>query len=317
MQSLFSNLSPITIKNRLSFLRSLDVNQLEDIDLLYDIDNVMKKINDIKNINSQKTKLFHVLSTLKSSLLNPTESQKEIIKKYEEIVNEIVKKANIKSKSNTTAKMNSYEKLIDLQKKILDFEPKWIMKKTFEKYDFNKKIKTLNDYQNYLLMSLYINQPAIRNDYVNIKIVNKETDINQKINYLIINKKKMFIYLQEFKNVKSFGEVKLQISPYNKFVIRKYLLLLNSYINNPQTLFYHFSLQKTEPLKEESILKKINKLSLTYFNKPYTINDYRHIWVNYFQTSTYYNNLSYIEKEKIHNQMIHSIDTSMRYRTEF
>ncbi len=312
MNNLFNNISINTKQERLRFLKKIGVNDLNDYEVLYDIDNIFN--NFILTSNSkgtQKTRIFHIIEFLKLT------SNNDLLELYKEKAQPIIKQAIDKEKSNITNKEHKYIKLEELQNKLLSSKPDIITIKQFEKLKYNEQIQFANKLQDYILLSLYVFTPAIRNNYWTLNIIKKQSDYkdkNDNLNYMIINNVTVYLYLQSYKNYNSLGAMKIEIHKSTQKLIRLFYKIMNILLQSePNNFLYHISLNKIEPLKENATKSKIIELSNKYFNSPLSINDYRHIWEIQIQTSDEYKNMSYKEKEKIHNKLLHSIDTALKY----
>jgi hypothetical protein len=311
MENLFLNNSFNTRKERIRFLIKIGITDLNNYDVLNDINNIFNTY--ILNSNSngtQKTRIFHIIEFLKLTNNN------DLLEKYRKKAEPIINNAINDEKSNTTTKQDRYIKLQDIQKKLLEQIPDIITVKKFEKLKYNEQINYVNKLQDYILLSLYIFTPAIRNNYWTLNIIKykKDIDTSTNLNYMILNQTHVYIYLQNYKNVSALKSIKIDIDKETQKLIKLYMKLLEILLNEkPKHFLYHISLKKIEPAKENATKTKIIDLSKKYFNIPFSINDYRHMWEIYIQNSEEYKKMTYKQKEKLHNKLLHSIDTALKY----
>jgi hypothetical protein len=59
--------------------------------------------------------------------------------------------------------------------------------------------------------------------------------------------------------------------------------------------------------------KRVKTVSEQYFMKPLSINDYRHIWEISIQNDEHYNKLNLNDREALHKQLLHSMNTALKY----
>jgi hypothetical protein len=313
METLFNNIANSTKKERLRFLSKIGIISPTSYESLYNVNDIIK--NDIKateNISTQKTKVFHIIEFLKAI------DNKELLEEYIKKTKDIIQSAFEKAKSNKTDKDDRYVNLKDLQEKFISLEPEKLSTTAFLKLSDNAKVSYINKLQSHTLLSLYIINPPLRNNFYNLKIVYKKSDAKEdgSTNYLIITTRVVYIFLQSFKNVKSIGSTSVELNNYCTNFIRLNVKLLQYMFNKkPETLFYHISRKKIEPLGESAVKNKIISTSETYFNIPLSINDYRHIWEIDIQNNSKYKNLTFLEKEKLHNKLLHSVSTGMQYNS--
>ena len=311
MDNLFLDKSDNTRKERIRFLTKIGVIDLNNYDVLNNIKNIFDTyILESKSHGTQKTRLFHIIEFLKLT------NNDNLLEQYKKNSQSIILQAKDNEKSNTTSKQDTYMKLEDLQKKLLTYQPNIITVKKFERLKYNEQISYINKLQDYILISLYTFTPAIRNNYWTLNVINykKDIDQNSNLNYMIWNQAHVYLYLQNYKNSKSLGSIRIDIDKITQKYIKLYLKLLESLLNEkPKYFLYHISLKKIEPSKENATKFKITDLSEKYFNKSYTINDFRHMWEVYIQNSEDYKSMTYKQKEKIHNKLLHSIDTALKY----
>ena len=313
MNNLFNNIADSTKRERLRFLKKIGIISPTSYDVLYNINDIINDhIKATVNTTTQKTKAFHIIQFLKEI------GDNELLEEYTKKTKNIVQSAFEKEKSNKTGKEERYINLEELQSKFISLEPEKLSTTAFLKLSDNAKVTYINKLQSHTLLSLYIINPPLRNNFYNLKIVYKKSDAKEDgiTNYLIVTPRLISIFLQSFKNVKLVGSTTVELNSYCSTLIRLNVKLLEYLFNKkPETLFYHISRKKYEPLEENAIKNKIISTSDKYFGIPLSINDYRHIWEIDIQNNPKYKNLTFLEKEKLHNKLLHSVTTGMKYNT--
>jgi hypothetical protein len=311
MDSLFNDKSENTKKERIRFLTKIGVIDLENYDVLNNIKNIFDTF--IYNSNSkgtQKTRIFHIIEFLKLT------DNKDLLDLYKKNSTGIINAAIDIEKSNTTTKQDRYIKLDILQNNLKEFTPKKLTLKMFMLLTRKEQVNYISKLANYILLSLYVFTPAIRNNYYGLNVIDNKNMIDKKsnLNYMIVNKASVYLYLQNYKNHHSLGSIRIDIDKETQKLIKSYITLLEFLLGKmPEYFLYHISNNKIEPLKENATKNKIIDLSKQVFNTPLSINDYRHIWEISIQNSEEYKNMSYIQKEKTHRKLLHSLDTAMKY----
>lgn len=295
MDELFNNLAATTRNKRINYLHNIGVNSLTDYDVLKDYNNIMLKyVLNSDNVGTQSTKIFHIIEFLKHT------NDKQLLNIYIELMKPLKKEYT--EKQNDTSTMVKSDRYIPLQK----------LQEDLVKQSPNDT--NLKNYQDYLLMCLYILNPALRNDYHNLKIVKKAADIKKEYNYIVITPRVIYVYLNKFKNHKSIGSIRINLTEYTQKIIRNLFKIYRDKLDiQPPSLFNHISLTMVKPLSEDALLQHVISVSKKYFNQPLSINDYRHIWEIYYQNDINYKKLNLNEREALHKTLLHSMDAALRY----
>lgn len=303
MNSLFMNNSEALRVRRIKYLQSLNVKSLSDYEPLKDIEKVMKTVTSSTNPGTQSNKLFHIIEFLKLT------EEDELLSHYQAFVRDIKASLNSKIEDTRMKETDIYKdiNLKDLQKLLLDKEP--VLTKG------NKPdVSFLNKYQDFVLMCMYLLQPALRNDFANLKIITKKELISTD-NYLVVNARACYVYLNQFKNAKSFGPVRIDLD--NKTILSiRYLIKLYKQVSSrliPSSLFNHVSRIRREDRSEEALRKHIKVVSKHYFDIDIGVNQFRHLWEIHIQSQPGYSQLSYDCKKKLHSKLLHSVDTALKY----
>lgn len=316
MEQLFSHLSPATRKHRIYTLKRIGLTDPNDYSVLLDM-NKIKSIINHGSVNTQKTNGMHILAFLKAV------GNKELMNQYYNMLKNTFDEAAKLETNGKTKKSDSYMTLSELQSKLLEHKPKIITIKAFEK--LQHKIHYMNQLQDYILLSLYVLNPPIRNDYARVKIITnlqdkKDIEANGNENFLFIGTKEIKFHLNDFKNLKTMGPIVITYDKETNKLIRLYYKMLKilkaeSLNDNEMQLYFINSItRKINPLSESTLSTKIIQLSNKYFEHNYSINDFRHIWENAIQSDPQYMNLSVTKRENLHRQLLHSTATAMNYK---
>lgn len=257
-----------TIKNIQKMYDNTDI-----ITILKNDDILINKINSLDLSNeSKKYRYTAIISIIKKCKLNIN------LEKYEKEFNIYADKTKAEftdRRDNTTA--IEWNKILDIYDKI----PK------------NYDIK-------HLLTSLYVLQPPIRDDYANVLIVNKKSNITdeldeEKQNYYILSTGTF--YLNKYKTYKTFGQTKLEAPTELKKIIKK-------------------SLEKKP--RDYLIIKddgtpyiRLSKVVKRFFG--YSINDLRHSYITEF---CYNKQIKSKDKEALARNMMHSLILQNGYQRE-
>jgi hypothetical protein len=314
MDGLFNNVSASTKKARIRYLYKIGVKDIHDYPKLYDVTDIVSKyVFDSENVNTQNTRIFHIIEYLKSI------NKPVLLIKYEQIMR-IIKSNSIKKQNDTKHTDKSRERYIELkelQSKLIKLNPLPIFNMSHIKRDTINKFHLTKLYQDYLLLCFYILNPPLRNDLAELKLVRKKADIvDKKTNYIVISTRRIYIYLNEFKNSKSMGPTEINISAYVVQIIRNLIKLFKyTYPDESiDTLFHKVGEKKKfEARTEDNLRKRIQTISKKYFEIPLSINDYRHIWEIDIQSAADYNNMTLNEREDLHKQLLHNLNTALRY----
>jgi hypothetical protein len=307
MNNLFSKVADTTRKARINYLNKIGVNSTTDYDVLLDINNIINNyVLDSANVNTQATRIFHIIEFLKEV------EQVPLLNEYSNLMKQIKQSSIIKQNdTSTTDKSDRYISLKELQETLINSNPYTNINSILLQKDFSRNM--IKVYQDYLLMCLYVLNPALRNDFHNLKIITKASDLTKEDNFLVINARSVYIYLNEYKNSKSMGAVRIDLSNYTINIIRNLFKMYKKLKIVPTTLFNHISKLVVEPMTEDAMKKRVKFVSNQYFNIPLSINDYRHIWEIAIQNSDEYKNLNLNDRETLHKQLLHSLNTALKY----
>lgn len=306
-----SKLSALTLKNRLSALSKYGLTKDNYVKVLSDIDNVD---DSERSINSRVTYMFHIISLLRE--LPQNEANKKLLEMYTKRVDTMKKQQLAKAKANTTKKDESFIPLDTLQSELNSKEP------DFNEFVSNPQTKDnalrfYKAYEKHLLLSMYINMPATRNDLYACRIVHKKSDMNEKENFILISPRSIYLYLTQYKTAGRYGPIRLTIGAINERLIRNLIKLRKMLKFTNDNLFTHTSSSGLSDIKDETtLIQRLKKTSNEYFGKPLSINSYRHSWETHIQHSPEYINATLAEREAIHMKLLHSLGTALYYNRQ-
>ena len=274
------------------------LNKINDLELAENTKANLKAVlnklnkNNIKNSNELYTYLLNIRQDTKQGTFYSYVSSilslmgKDIIQKglhYEKIQALLNELKLLRDKNMTTEptdkQAHNFIELVELQ----------------------KKVSTIKDATEKLLVSLYVDIPPIRLDYADVRIVDKLKDIpveDDIQNYYAMRENT--IVLRDYKTKRNYGEYKYKLLPKHKALIKyivsdtgqKYL-----FINPTTKLSYSnnkFGVYLTEVFKK-------------YYNKPITLLDLRHIYASHYSIEKYG-----LEKVKeVAGRMLHSAEENV------
>ena len=144
-----------------------------------------------------------------------------------------------------------------------------------------------------LVLSLYVLQPPLRNDYYNMKIIYNDAHNDKKSNYLLLDKDNIYIIINNDKVINLHGTAEIPITnAILKTIIKIYL---DEYAPNN---IYLFQNKNGTPYKKHQIQYIIN----TMFNdKLLNIYNLRSSYI----TNFYKNNLGLLERSILADKMRH------------
>lgn len=305
-----SKLSALTMKNRLSALSKYNLTKDNYIKVLSDINNVD---DPTRSINSRTTYMFHVIALLRA--LPESEANKKLLKMYTSKVDELKKQQLAKNKANTMTK-GDYIPLETLQRDLNSREPDFdefvSTYKTFE-----EAMTFYKQYEKHLLLSMYVNMPATRNDLYKCRIIHSQKELNDTDNFILVSPRAVYLFLTQYKTAGRYGPIRLDVGKINDRLVRNILKLRRMLkVSNP-FLFTHVSKKGLSTIADETtLIQRIRKESVDYFGKAQSINSFRHSWEIHIQHSDEYKNATIAEREAIHMKLLHSLGTALYYNSQ-
>lgn len=300
MDNLFKNLSPKTRQMRINFLKKLELSPSK-FGKLEDVSKIMKTYVLNSNVpTTQSTRMWHIIEFLRAI------GEKDLEAKWLAALAPIVEASRAKQQDTTTnERADRYVKPIsELQQTLIDKAPAFVR---------GKNPTLVKSFRDYVLLCMYVFEPAVRNDLWHLKVVSKAADVGDEGNYILINTQKCYIYLNRFKNSKQMGPQRRELSDKTTRAIRNLMLLYKDLGIKPTYLFNYMADGEVLPWGEGTLKNKLKSISDEYFGIPLSINDYRHLHEIALQGSDEYKTMSYEQKQAAHRKLMHSMDTGLRY----
>lgn len=293
--------SPLTILNRVKQLESMKLTK----------DNFKARLQDTSFLDDKKpnTKIaycFNILSLLRG--VEQDSTVERLITKYAKIIDDYKKHQIIKRNRNTRS--SDFIDLETLQKLLHDSRPDL----THIGITNIAKLKQYKDLENYVLLSLYIDQTAVRNDYHDITIITNVKLVNKTDNFLVINKKGMYFVFNRFKTAHSFGQVKLPVNDTSADLIKHMLAMRKLLELHTDKLFNHISKKGINPIRSPTnMVMRIRSASVKYLGARQSINDFRHAWETYIQSRPEYQHMTLEERNAEHAKLLHHLAIALEY----
>jgi len=259
------NLKPNSIKQYETHLNKLKkLFDSDNFDFLSDPKKVMEKLED-KHYTSQRNTLNAVIILLMA--LNLDEKYNDLIDSYQKIRDGLNDKylEDQQSGKISDKQKNNFAELSEIMSMIET------MKKEIVKQNLKNK-ETLTGKEKELLMvytifSFLVKYP-LRNDLAGMKYIsktnyNKLTEDNKKENnYLVKNKNKLMMILNQYKTSKKYGEKIIELNPEISKVLRMYIKLTDKKVG--EVLFTN---SKGNPITRNGISQLLLKTSKKYLDK--------------------------------------------------
>jgi len=279
-------ISDATLKQYQYSLKKLDINNLNVIDFEKTIEIIEGKN---KNIGTQKVYLSAILWYMTSNKIIDAP-----VDKYRQRIYNIRKEIELKTEKNklTGKQKDNYIEWDEL-KKIKDQ-----LGSDLEESNYKDSSK----HKLYIILSLYMDlPPRRREDYSKMRFYKrKPLNLNNKDNYLIINKKAGYIIFNIYKTSNHYGQQKIALPT-------KLLNKLKTYVSteNIEMGSYLFKSESSETFGNflNYQMKKIT-------NKNISPNIFRHSYVS----SLNENKLNMTKRKQISKKMAHSVGQQLLYK---
>jgi hypothetical protein len=258
-------------------------------------DFMMNLLNEINKTSLSKFSIVAITTTIKKL------GESEPTTFLKDLKNLIEKTENLNSKYTILAHTTSLFKHTSITKQIKDEEIKEIVKlyqsygklKKEKMYQTTPSIKQTDRFLDYeelkkatdkmpssldkLILALYTYQPPLRSDYNSIKIINgkyDELNFSNSQNYYTL--KDNTFHINEFKTSDKYGTIK------NKAPIKLKNLIVKSLTDEPRDYLIYNQKKQTinEPITANYLGHEIQRITEKLFNKPISINDIRHSFIN-------------------------------------
>lgn len=220
--------------------------------------NKLKKFKEIKNyidtlpIYTRKNIVVSIMVTLKSYGL-----PRYVIKKYEdyfyELTNDINDQYNTHERSTKDKDNWLTENYINGISERLEKNNKVVYDYIDKKIDKPLKKKNIDNFQQYVVLSLYTKMPPLRNNYVNTVVVSNKKDIvnDEKHNYIDVNDNKLYLF--NYKTHKTYGD---KVLPMNTEVIHT----IKTWMKINPTKYLLINVTNKKPMTSNGLTKYLNKV---------------------------------------------------------
>jgi len=271
---------------------------IQNLDFLDNFDKVMKILNENYKDTTKKNYLVAIVNLIKNI------KGKELNEKYNAEMmklNDLVQKNYDKNKKNENQKKNwiEYEEVLKLVKKYKK-DTERLFTKPIE--DLTNKQKDL--IQQYLVLYLYsgIPFPPLRNDFSNMKIVNRDFKREEDKNYFVVQSRDFpFFELNEYKTSKKSGK---KIIPVKDKELRR---IIHKWVKLSKNDTLLINPQSGTPMTENGLTKYLQKIFMNNLDKSISSSLLRSIYISH----KYDNKKMTIEdKKELAEDMLHSKNMS-------
>lgn len=258
-------LKPNTVKQyEIQLKRLQKLFETDGWDFLKNVDSVKEKLND-KHFTTSRNYYNSIIVLLMA--LNSDEKLDKLISEYVKIRDTLNEKYVEEQSSGKISEKqkNNFVEVSEIEKMISTMENE------IKKDKIKKKEKlTRNDLElltAYTLFSFLLRLPT-RNDMSGMELIGKTSYNNlsdkqkEDTNYLVKEKSKMFLVLNEYKTSKKYGEKKIDVPKDLEKILRMYLRLTKT--NNGDIIFKN---SKGEPISRNGISQILIKTSKHYLDK--------------------------------------------------
>jgi len=184
---------------------------IKKIDDLNNIDDILDKIKD-KSPNTQKNYFASIVK-----LLRFTKDSDKLIDLYSEHMNNMIVATKSTDNYNDKQKANlmTKDEIEQIRKNMI---------RGFKTFTNKLNYDMMLDY---VILSLYTLQPPRRNEYFNMRLVDKLEKIKDDDNYLVYGPNKKVFVFQSYKTAWRYGRQVIPINKDMELVLKKYLPVRN------------------------------------------------------------------------------------------
>lgn len=259
------NLKPNSIKQYETHLNKLKkLFDADNFDFLSNPEKVMEKLED-KHYTSKRNTLNAVIILLLA--LNHDESHNDLIEKYQKIRDDLNDKylEDQQSGKISEKQKNNFAELGEIMS-MIDMMKKEIVKGNLK----NKETLTGKDKELVMVFTIFsfLVKYPLRNDLAGMKYIlkkdyNKLTEDDKKQgNFLVKNKNKLMMILNQYKTSKKYGEKIIELSPEISKVLRMYIKLTDKKVGDVL-----FTNSRGNPITRNGISQLLLKTSKKYLGK--------------------------------------------------
>lgn len=332
--------SQAMLKTRSAYLTQLYNavgNDATDLSFLNNTTAVLKFIRNSDNVNSQKTRIFHVIAAVRLARHGRvvTPKAKDLYKRLADelkvagtkIYTDNVMSDAQRAKFMSLAALNSHLETAtidlfndyDLRKTPVITDDEWTRlvsvtnRRKPNSFTFGRDLQTL------VVLASYVWQPAIRNDYGTLHITRKAIGLTKDRNWLQVRKNgSMNLVMYEYKNAKSMGKKTLPIeSEKLRWIYGYWINLLERMLGAKPVKLFYYTINANHTISlvgdERTIGRQISRMSSKIFGKPLSINDFRHIHEDALQKTDEYRRGTLQERIAMHEKLLHGHHMGVQY----
>lgn len=340
MLSQNSKLSALTIRNRASFLfkqyREIGDNA-GDLSYINRYSEVIKHINDsAKNDEGRKTYLFHVIGLFNTDAgkVIDDDTRKKFLDAAQ-LARERSKKQSLENVATPKQQTNyvSIDDLtIQLESKIQQLFADYGLKQStkisnadFAKWDIGSDRKNIKSFarelQRCIMLACYCYQPALRSDWSTLRVSSGALkSLDPSKNWIqILRNGRIRLVMNDFKNVASFGKHIIDVeSARLKRHLKYWINLLERLLEKKPEYLFIYQLSPILDVKlvsnsREAFAKAIARNSVKLFDKPQTVNSFRHAWEKKIQDDSSYQGMTQAQRQTQHSKLLHSTMMGQAY----
>ena len=269
-----SKSTKITLLQGLKRLEKIKSKKFDDL-TSKDFENVDNTIDEVTEMYSLNTTISTILAINK--FLDFKTGNKELILKYKEILNELIKKRN-SNQITQTFKNDEKDNWIDYLK----------LKSMVEKFsvEYLNKKKSFTDYRNFLILSLFVLIPPARiGNYLDMikkddNIMKQKIDsLPKKYNYIVKTGDTYTLIFNQYKTSKILGKVKYNIK--NNILNNLLKKYLEDYNNLDKNKFFMIN-KSGKPMSQTNFTNSQGSITKKLFKKQITNNMFRRIFFTWF-----------------------------------
>ena len=174
--------------------------------------------------------------------------------------------------------------------------------------ELQKKVSTIKDATEKLLVSLYVDIPPVRLGYANVKIVDKLKDIpteDDLQNYYAVRENT--VVLRDYKTKRNYGEYKYKLLP-------KHKVLIKDIVNDTAQQYLFINPATKLPYSNNKFGVYLTNVFEKYYNKTITLLDLRHIYASHYSLEKY--GIEIVKE--VAGRMLHSANVNvMEYQKDY
>ena len=329
---LSKTMAPSTYRARSQFLLRV-ANDAKDFSFINDTHRIIRILDGYKNINSRWSNLMSIVVAMKA---DPSVINESTVKIFDDYISKLKdeRDAHLKHNVKTTKQVERLDKpLKEYQALIIslfdDLQKKYNLSITKTHKISSYSVKRLGphiyslakDYQDILILALYILQPALRSNWSSMRFTDKVKDIDDKHNWLVLSKNVNYIHMSKFKNVASFGIANIELELAPMFYLTLWISILKAILKKNPEFVIHYEINKTLHTvkhvgKDDALAKNIPRIAKRILGKELSINDFRHMWEIDIQTNEQYKSQPMDVRENLHRKLLHSQNIAQLYNVQ-